>query len=127
VVDETQQYSAAEMEPLEKGGYAGLADWRKRKPSAQRIPLATVEKVLGLYKETYYDLNIRHFHEKLRDEHAIQLSYTWMQKALQGAGLVAKRRHKRGPHRRKAAAADAADAAAHRWKQASLAERRAVV
>jgi hypothetical protein len=55
------------------------------------------------------------------------LSYTWMQKALQGAGLVAKRRHKRGPHRRKAAAADAADAAAHRWKQASLAERRAVV
>jgi hypothetical protein len=51
--------------------------------------------VLGLYKETYYDLNIRHFHEKLRDEHAIQLSYTWVQKALQGAGLVAKR-HKRG-------------------------------
>jgi hypothetical protein len=83
--------------------------------------------VLGLYKETYYDLNIRHFHEKLRDEHAIQLSYTWVQKALQGAGLVAKRRHKRGQHRRKAAAADAADAAAHRWKQASLAERRAVV
>ena len=34
------------------------------------IPLATVEKVLRLYKETYYDLNIRHFHEKLRDEHA---------------------------------------------------------
>ena len=100
MVDETQQYSAAEMEPLEKGGYAGLADWRKRKPSAQRIPLATVEKVLGLYKETYYDLNIRHFHEKLRDEHAIQLSYTWVQKALQGAGLVAKR-HKRGPHRRR--------------------------
>jgi hypothetical protein len=59
-----------------------------------------VEKVLGLYQGTYYDLNIRHFHEKLRDEHAIQLSYTWVQKALQGAGLVAKR-HKRGPHRRR--------------------------
>jgi hypothetical protein len=28
------------------------------------------------------------------------LSYTWVQKALQGAGLVAKR-HKRGPHRRR--------------------------
>jgi hypothetical protein len=59
-----------------------------------------VEKVLGLYKETYYDLNIRHFHEKLRDKHDIELSYTWVQKALQGAGLVAKR-HKRGPHRRR--------------------------
>ncbi len=35
-------------ERLEEGGYAGLADRRKGKPSAQRIPLATVEKVLGL-------------------------------------------------------------------------------
>jgi transposase len=87
-------------ERMEVGGYAGLADRRKGKPSAQRIPVATVEKVLGLYQETYYDLNIRHFHEKLREEHAIELSYTWVQKALQGAGLVAKR-HKRGPHRRR--------------------------
>src|SRR5580692_2478481 len=85
---------------LEEGGYSGLADRRKGKPSAQRIPLVTVEQVLGLYKEVYYDLNIRHFHEKLRDKHAIELSYTWVQKALQGAGLVAKR-HKRGPHRRR--------------------------
>jgi hypothetical protein len=85
---------------LDKDGYAGLADRRKGKPSAQRIPLSTIERVLALYKDTYYDLNIRHFHEKLRDEHAIQLSYTWVQKALQGAGLVAKR-HKRGPHRRR--------------------------
>ena len=87
-------------ERLEEDGYAGLADRRKGKPSAQRIPLATVEEVLRLYKETYFDLNIRHFHEKLRDKHAIELSYTWVQKALQGAGLVAKR-HKRGPHRRR--------------------------
>ena len=39
-------------ERLEKGGYAGLADRRKGRVSAKRIPLATVEKVLGLYKET---------------------------------------------------------------------------
>src|SRR5277367_1771482 len=43
---------------------------------------------------------MRHFHEKLREEHEIKLSYTWVQQALQGAGLVAKRR-KRGPHRRR--------------------------
>src|SRR5579859_4446267 len=85
---------------LEEGGYSGLADRGRGKPSAQRIPLAMVEQVLGLYKQTYYDLNIRHFHEKLRDKHDIELSYTWVQKALQGAGLVAKR-HKRGPHRRR--------------------------
>jgi transposase len=87
-------------ERLEEHGYGGLADRRKGKPSGKRIPVSQVEEVLRLYKEMYYDLNIRHFHEKLREEHRIQLSYTWVQKALQGAGLVAKR-HKRGPHRRR--------------------------
>ncbi len=77
-----------------------LADRRKGKPRTKGIALATVEKVLSLYHETYYDLNIRHFHEKLREDHGIRLSYTWVQKALQGVGLVAKRR-KRGPHWRR--------------------------
>jgi transposase len=85
---------------MEKFGYSGLADRRKGKPSDKRIPVATVEEVLRLYREEYYDFNIRHFHEKLQDEHDIKLSYTWVQLALQGAGLVAKR-HKRGPHRRR--------------------------
>jgi hypothetical protein len=62
--------------------------------------METAEEVLRLYREVYFDLNIRHFHEKLREEHRIELSYTWVQRALQGAGLVAKR-HKRGPHRRR--------------------------
>ena len=63
---------------LERDGYTGLADRRKGKPSAQRIPLAMAEKVLKLYQETYYDLNMRHFHEKLREVHGIELSYTWV-------------------------------------------------
>jgi transposase len=87
-------------ERLDEHGYSGLADRRKGKPSDKRVPLATVEQVLRLYQESYYDLNIRHFHEKLREEHGIELSYTWVQKALQGAGLVA-RRKKRGKHRRR--------------------------
>jgi len=85
---------------LEENGYDGLADRRKGKASSRRVPLKTVEEVLGLYREQYYDLNIRHFHEKLKEEHKIELSYTWVQQALQGAGLVARRR-KRGPHRRR--------------------------
>jgi transposase len=87
-------------ERLEEGGYSGLADRRKGKPSEKRVPLATAEKVLRLYQESYHDLNIRHFHEKLSEEHGIELSYTWVQKALQGAGLIA-RRKKRGKHRRR--------------------------
>jgi len=36
-------------ERLEEEGYSGLADRRKGKPSAKRIPLATAVKVLCLY------------------------------------------------------------------------------
>jgi transposase len=87
-------------ERLEAHGYSGLADRRKGKPSDKRVPLATAETVLRLYQESYYDLNMRHYHEKLKEEHGINLSYTWVQRALQGAGLVAKRR-RRGKHRRR--------------------------
>ena len=61
-------------ERLETDGYSGLADRRKGKPSGKRVPLATVEQVLRLYQEVYYDLNMRHFHEKLREDHDIQMS-----------------------------------------------------
>lgn len=87
-------------ERLEEDGYDGLADRRKGVVSPKRVPLETCQKVLGLFQERYYDLNMRHFHEKLSEEHGIELSYTWVQKALQGAGLVAKR-GKRGTHRRR--------------------------
>ena len=34
-------------------------DRRKGKPSDKRVPLARVEEVLRLYREEYFDLNIR--------------------------------------------------------------------
>jgi len=87
-------------ERYEEFGYDGLADRRRGRPSEKRVPVTTVEEVLKLYRESYFDLNVRHFHEKLREQHAIELSYTWVKKALEGAGLVARGR-KRGQHRRK--------------------------
>ncbi|MGO9272078.1 MAG: helix-turn-helix domain-containing protein [Terriglobia bacterium] len=84
----------------EEQGYAGLYDRRRGKPSPRRVPLETVEKVLGWYREKYSDLNVQHFHEKLVEEHEVELSYTWMKLALQGAGLVTKGR-KRGVHRKR--------------------------
>lgn len=84
----------------EEYGYDGLYDRRKGKPSPKRVPLATVEKVLGLYRDEYFDFNVRHFHEKLKEEHGIELSYTWVKTALQGAGLV-KAERKRRTHRKR--------------------------
>ena len=81
-------------------GYDGLFDRRRGQPSPKRVPVAVVEQVLGLYREQYFDLNVRHFHEKLAAEHGIDLSYTWVKLALQGAGLV-RRGRKRGVHRKR--------------------------
>ena len=84
----------------EQSGYDGLFDRRRGRPSPKRVPVETVEEVLRLYQERYPDFNVRHFHEKLREEHGIELSYTWVKLALQGAGLVQKAR-KRGVHRKR--------------------------
>jgi transposase len=84
----------------EKYGYDGLYDRRKGRPSPKRIPVKTLQQVLELYREKYFDFNVRHFHEKLAEEHGIGLSYTWVKLALQTAGLVKKQR-RRGTHRRR--------------------------
>src|SRR3989475_469889 len=55
----------------QEGGYDGLYDRRKRRPSPRRIALKTAERGLQLYREKYFDFNVRHFHEKLIEEQGI--------------------------------------------------------
>jgi transposase len=84
----------------EIGGYDGLIDKRHRRPSERRVALAEVERVLRLYRERYAGFNVRHFHEIVRREHGVTISYSFVKQALQGAGLVKKFRA-RGRHRRR--------------------------
>lgn len=86
----------------ETHGYDGLYDRRRELPSPRRPPLETVEKVLRLYREKYFDFNMSHFYDKLRKQHNIHLSYNWVRLALEGAGLVEKR-SRRDPHRKRRA------------------------
>ena len=105
---------------FEHEGYEGLFDRRRGIPSPKRVPLTTVETVLRLYQEQYFDFNVRHFHEQLQSEHQIELSYTWVKDALQGAGLV-KPRRKRGKYRKRRPRRPLPgmllhiDASQHRW------------
>ena len=87
-------------ERYEEGGFRGLFDRRRGKPSPKRVPMAVLERVLELYREKYFDFNLRHFHEKLASEHQIGLSYSWVRGVLQGAGLVGRGRQ-RGVHRKR--------------------------
>ncbi len=87
-------------ERMEEHGYDGLYDYRKRRPSPKRMPVETLEKVLQLYQEKYFDFNIRHFHEKLGEVEGVEISYTWVRLALQAAGLV-KKQKRRSQHRKR--------------------------
>src|SRR5262245_12832228 len=104
----------------EKWGYDGLWDRRRARPSPRRVPLELAERVLALYGEHYFDFNVRHFHEKLREQHGIALSYTWVKLALQGAGLVRKRgrcavHRRRRPRRPLPGMLLHLDGSAHAW------------
>lgn len=80
-------------------GYNGLVD-RRRCPSKRRVPVAELERVLRLYRERYVGFNGRHFHEVVRREHGVTLSYSYVKQALQQAGLLPTRKT-RGRHRRR--------------------------
>jgi transposase len=82
----------------EQHGYEGLFDRRRKVPSPKRAPFAEVQQVLQLYRKKFEGFNVRHFHEIAQREHGVTLSYSFVKKALQQAGLVAKRRA-RGKHR----------------------------
>ena len=71
-------------ERLQEHGYDGLRDPRRGKLSQKRVPLATCEQVMELYEKRYYDFNVKHFHEKLREEHGVRLSYTWVRRRCKG-------------------------------------------
>jgi transposase len=84
----------------EHDGFKGLLDGRKGKPSWKRVPAGETERILALYRDTYFDLNLRHFYEKVTSQHGVTLSYTWVKNLLQGAGLVKKSRDRK-PHRKR--------------------------
>jgi len=88
------------MQRYRHRGFNSLLDGRRGRPSPKRMPCTVVEQILGLYREKYFDFSVRHFHEKLREEHGLLYSYTCIKRLLQSAGLVMRARQ-RGPHRRR--------------------------
>ncbi|MBX3288074.1 MAG: ISNCY family transposase [Acidobacteria bacterium] len=117
-------YSARHLrrlrEKYEEYGFEGLFDGRMGKVSPRRIAVEVVEEVLRLYREQYYDFNVRHFHEKLEEEHSMTISYTWVRNLLQESGLVAKKRPRKKHRKRRERKAVRGmmlhiDGSEHRW------------
>jgi transposase len=107
-------------------GYDGLFDHRRRRPSPRAVPLPEVQRLLALYRDRYGPrdghpgFNVRHFDQIAQREHGVRLSYSFVKRALQAAGLVTKRRP-RGRHRQRRAPRPCfgellhLDGSRHRW------------
>jgi transposase len=83
---------------MERHGYTGLIDMRRGVPSPRRAPVAEVQRIVGLYRDTYRGYNARHFYQTVKREHGVRLSYSLVRQLLQSAGLMKKGRA-RGRHR----------------------------
>jgi transposase len=81
------------------GGVAGLRD-RRLGPSPLRAAPEEIERMLGLYRDTYRGFTVKHFHEKLLTRHNYKLGYTVTKLHLQRTGLVTKAKS-RSAHRKK--------------------------
>ena len=63
-------------------------------------PYEEIEAVLRLYRDRSGGCNVRHFQQVAKRENGVRLSYSYVKKALQEAGLVKKWRA-RAKHRRR--------------------------
>src|SRR5438874_10303123 len=59
----------------------GLYD-RRQLPSPRKAPVAEIQRVLHLYRDTYRGFNVRHFHHLVRRDHGVTLSYSFVRLAL---------------------------------------------
>jgi len=83
---------------VRSSGLAGLRHGNKGRAASNRLPQELREQVLQLVKERYFDFNLVHTLEMLRDQHNLRLSYAtlhaWVREAALGRG-----RRKRRPSR----------------------------
>jgi transposase len=84
----------------EAEGLEGLRDGRLGRVSGKAIEAEIIERILGLYRTTYRDWNVKHFHEHVVRHHNYKLSYSCLKNHLQAADLVKVERRK-GGHRKK--------------------------
>jgi transposase len=109
---ELSQLEAAEMlgigertfrrwrDRLREEGPAGLLDRRLGKPSLRRAKMSEIARMLELYRGSYADFTVKHFHEQMVKRHDYKLGYTVTKVHLQRAGLV-RPALRRSAHRKK--------------------------
>ena len=93
------------VDRYEESGLDGLLDKRLSQVSARRAPVDEVMRLEALYRESYQGWSVAHFHDRYRERHAGERSYTWVKNRLQESGLVSKGKARGTPRRRRERAA----------------------
>ena len=93
------------VDRYEEAGLDGLLDKRLSQVSARRAPVDEVLRLEALYRESYRGWSVAHFHDRYRERHAGERSYTWVKNRLQASGLVSKGKARGAPRRRRERAA----------------------
>jgi transposase len=86
------------IQVYEQDSFDVLLDKRTRRPSIRRVPEGVRDEVKRLYRQKYWEWNVKHFHEQLK-KHGVWYKYTWTKNLLQEEGLVPKHK-KRDKHRK---------------------------
>src|SRR5437763_16917425 len=73
---------------LRAEGPSGLADRRLGKPSGRRASEAEIAAMLELYKGSYADFTVKHFHEQLGNRHGYKHDNTVTNVPLRQGGQV---------------------------------------
>lgn len=98
-------------------GLTGLL--RPRHPAPNKISAAKASIIADIYKEHYWDFNIMHFKDKLKEIHKITLSYESVRKILISHGIHAAKKkkivHRRRRRMPKAGMLVQMDSSIHRW------------
>jgi len=89
-----------QIDRYEADGMDGLIDKRLTQLSHKRAPVDEVMALVNLYRTSFQDWNVTHFHAWYTREHGGQRSYSWVKNQLQQAGAVV-RSKARGKHRKK--------------------------
>ena len=74
----------------EEAGLDGLVDKRLTQVSAHTAPVDEVLRLQALYRERYRGWSVAHFHDRYRERHAGERSYTWVKNRLRESDLVSK-------------------------------------
>ena len=100
-------------------GFEGLLRRVACAPSSNKIPDSVINKIIQLRKELYYDFNVMHFKDKLKEIHKLTYSYESIRQILIKSNEHAPKRRKKVHRQRrrmpKAGMLVQMDSSQHQW------------